>query len=146
MEQGITERRGARRPALPDPQRLGAEDPDPDVVELQVALESRLRGKCRRVHRLERRQVRLVELDVREDALPRRIGQAIVPGVDPEVCGPRRLLLDDTPEARLDEVVEAVVKRTGLRRRRRARQLHPAEAAIRHLVGGLGNRARIRAR
>jgi hypothetical protein len=54
--------------------------------------------------------VRLVQFDVREDPLPRRIGEAVVPGVDPEMGGPRRLLLDDAPEARFDEVVELVVE------------------------------------
>jgi hypothetical protein len=101
------------------------------VVELQVALESRLRGQRRRVDGLDRREVGLVVFDVPEDPLPRGIREAIVPGVDPQVRRPGRLLLDDAPEARLDEVVEAVVERPRLNGCRRPGELDAPERSVR---------------
>ena len=131
-KEGVAERRGAGRAALPDPQRLRAVHAQPDVVQLQLPLEARLGGEAGLVHRLEHRHVGAIRRDVAEHALPRRIGQAVVPGVDAEVGRPRRLLLDHAPEARLDEVVQLVVERPGDRGRGRAGKLDAPEGAGRH--------------
>ena len=72
--------------------------------------------------------------DVAEHALAGRVGQAVVPGVDAEIRRPLGLLLDDAPEASLDEVVQLVVEWAGVRRRGRASELDASEGAARHAV------------
>ena len=145
-EQRVGQRRGAGGAALPGPDRLAAVHGEPDVVELEVSLESRLRAQLGRIERLDGGQVPPIRLDLAEVALPRRIGETVVPGVDAEVRGVRRLVLDHPPEARLDEVVQPVVERARAGGRGRAGELDAAEGAISHVAWGTWSRAAMRLR
>ncbi len=91
-------------------------------MHLQVPLEARLGGQPGRVEGLDRGEVRPVGGEFRFDRLAAAIAEFVVTIVDAE---PRReggLLLQESSDARLDEVVESVVERAGIGRRGRARE------------------------
>ena len=69
-EQGVAKGGDAGGPPLPDAEGVGAEDPEVDVVELEVALESRLRAQAVRIEGLERSHVGAILHGIAEDPLP----------------------------------------------------------------------------
>ena len=103
------------RAALPRPDLLGVEDLAPDVVDLEVALEAGVGGEGGLVERLDRREVGLLGRQLAEDGVAGAVAEAMVLGVDAEIRPDERVVGDHPPEAGLDEVVEALVERTGVR-------------------------------
>ena len=74
------------------------------------------RRQAGRIDRLDRREVGLLGGELVEDRVARAVAEAVVLGVDAEIGPDDRVVADDPPEARLDEVVEAVVERARVRR------------------------------
>ena len=104
---------GGRAP-LPDALDVDVEDVAPEVVDLEVALEARLGRQPGRIDRLDGCQVGPVRGDLAEDRVALAVGEPAILGVDPDERREVRVVADDPPEARLDEVVEALVERTAV--------------------------------
>ena len=85
-------------------------------MQLEVALEADRGREGRLVEGLHRRQVLAIGLDLGQDRLPAAIAQLVVVCMDAEEGRRDRVVPHQPPEAGLDEVIEPVVKRTGVRR------------------------------
>ena len=131
-EEGVAHRRRSGGVTLPRSNDIAVEERQPEVVQLEVALESRLRGESGCIQGLDRGEVMAIALDLFEGGVARRIAELIVPRVDPEVGRRDRVALDAVAESGLDEVVERIVERPLFSGRRRPRELDAAQCPRRH--------------
>jgi hypothetical protein len=122
QEEAVADRVEGGLAPLPGPNDLGVENRPADVVNLQVALEPPGAREAGRVERLDRGEVSLVGGELGQDRVAGAVAQLIVLGMDPEVGPDGRIVADDPAEARFDQVVERLVVRAGVRRRRRTAQ------------------------
>ncbi len=91
-------------------------------MELEVALESDRSREAGRVEGLDLGQMGSIGGELPEHRLATAVAEQVVVLVETQGGSEHRVVPDETHEAALDEVVEAVVERAAVRRRRRARE------------------------
>ena len=116
QEQPVADRVERERPSLPDAKHVGLEDAAADVVDLEVAFEAGVFGEAGGIDRLDRGQMLPIRRELAEHRVAPAVAERVVVVVDPEVRRGNRVVAHEPSEARLDEVVEALVERPGLRR------------------------------
>ena len=86
-------------------------------MDLEVALDPSRRREPSGVEFLDGGEVGLVGGQLGQDRVARSVAEVIVLRVDPEVGPDDRVVTDDPPETRFNQVVKRVVRRAGVWRR-----------------------------
>ncbi len=113
QEEAVADMIEGERATLPEAEDVRVEDGPADVVDLELALESRLGGERLRVDRLDRGEVLAIRGQLGEDSLLAPVAEQVVVLVEPERRAEDRVVADESHEPGLDEVVEVVVAGPG---------------------------------
>ena len=122
QEQAVADRVERQRATLPEAQDVRVEDRPAQVVELEVALEPDPRRQLGGVERLDQVEMRALRSQLAEDGLTTSVAEEVVVLVQAHGGPEHRVVADQPHETGLDEVVEPVVERPAVRRRRRSRE------------------------